>query len=761
MARIALLLLLACSAPAADLAFFEKKIRPVLAERCWSCHSNTAKLAFAGLKLDSKANLAKGSDAGPVIVPGDPASSRLYHALLYSGPSKMPPTGKLPDAVLADFRQWIAAGAPWPDDAPTPQPVSQANPASPAKSHWAWQPVIPPAVPPVRQATWPRNDIDRFVLAALEAKQLAPSPDAAPAAWLRRVSLDLTGLPPTLAEQDDFARHPSPEAVVDRLLASKAFGERWARHWLDQTYYADNIEIGRRVPARHAWRYRDYVIDALERDVPYNRFLTEQLAGDQLEWTSPVERRNNLVATGLLALGPWPLVNADKEQLRMDVVDLQLDMVGRTMLGLTLGCARCHDHKFDPIRQADYYRIQSYFSATHEKDMPLAAEAEQAAWEAKAKTIQEEIKTLKAELRGKVGDERLALEKKLEAANDRLPAPLPALYSVENDFQRVSPIHLLNRGEYNQPKEKVGARPLGVLLPDGAPERTSLPENPRTKLAEWLIDPENPLTARVIANRIWHWQFGRGLVATPNDFGKMGLRPTHPELLDYLANQLIAGGWRMKPLHRLLLTSSTWRQSFESPIAAQATAADPENKLLWHWSRRRLEAEELRDSLLAVSGKLNAKAGGPSVIVPVDPELVNFLYKPSQWAITPDPAEHDRRSVYLMAKRNLRLPMMETFDAPDLQISCARRESSTHAPQALELTNGDLASRMATAFARRIEADAQGDRGKMVEHAWQLATSRPPSAKERALALQYLNEGRPLREFALAVLNLNAFLYVD
>jgi hypothetical protein len=349
---------------AADVAFFEKKIRPVLAEKCWSCHSNNAKIAFAGLKLDTKSSVSKGSDAGPVIAAGDPAASRLYQALLYDGAAKMPPSGKLPDVVLADFREWIAGGAPWPDDAGANADVRPENATSPAKQHWAWQPVARPPVPVVRNQMWPANDIDRFVLAALEAKRLAPSADAAPVTWLRRVTLDLTGLPPTLAEQEEFARTPSHEKVVDRLLASKAFGERWGRHWLDQTYYADNIEIGRRVPARHAWRYRDYVIDALNRDVPYDRFLTEQLAGDQLEWTSDVERRNNIVATGMLALGPWPLVNADKEQLRMDVVDLQMDMVGRTMLGLTLGCARCHDHKFDPITLDDYYGMAGIFAST-------------------------------------------------------------------------------------------------------------------------------------------------------------------------------------------------------------------------------------------------------------------------------------------------------------------------------------------------------------------------------------------------------------
>jgi hypothetical protein len=319
----------------------------------------------------------------------------------------------------------------------------------------------------------------------------------------------------------------------------------------------------------------------------------------------------------------------------------------------------------------------------------------------------------------------------------------------------------LERGEYTRPKEAVGARPLGVLLPEGTPERETLPENPRTKLAEWVVAPENPLTARVMANRIWHWYFGRGIVATPNDFGKMGMRPTNPELLDWLANQFVAGGWKLKPMHRLLLHSATWMQSYDSPGFAEGMAKDPENKWLWHASRRRLEAEEMRDSMLAVAGKLNPKMGGPSVMVPVDSELTNLLYKPSQWAIAADPREHERRSVYLIAKRNLRLPIMDAFDAPDLQISCARRESSTHAPQALELTNGAFATAMAESLAARLTAEAGGDRVAMARRAWELATGREPNAREAALAAQFLDGRRPLREFALAVLNLNAFAYVE
>ena len=350
--------------------------------------------------------------------------------------------------------------------------------------------------------------------------------------------------------------------------------------------------------------------------------------------------------------------------------------------------------------------------------------------------------------------------KQIAEAEERAPEPLPALYSVVNEPAKATPIHLLSRGDYQNKGAAVGMRPLGVLLPDGAPERTSPPENPCTKLAEWVTDPANPLTARVMVNRIWQGHFGRGIVGSPNDFGRMGMRPTHPELLDYLANQFVAGGFHMKPIHRMILLSNAYHQASESPSAKVGQEKDPENKLLWKYSRRRLEAEEIRDAMLAVSGSLNAKTGGPGVIVPVDKDLIQFLYKPSQWAVNADPREHDRRSVYLLAKRNLRLPFMEVFDSPDLQISCPRRESSTHPPQALELLNGDFSNRMAVALAARLQREAGSSPSKQITLAYRLAAGRAPTAAESQLAMNFL-ASQPLREFSLAMLNLNHFLYVN
>ncbi|HEU0120833.1 MAG TPA: DUF1549 and DUF1553 domain-containing protein [Bryobacteraceae bacterium] len=633
------------------------------------------------------------------------------------------------------------------------------------RRHWAFQKRATPPIPQFPDAAdraWVKNPIDSFVLARLQKEGLSPAPEASRRTLIRRASFTLRGLPPTPEEIREFEADKAGNAwekVVDRYLASPQYGERWARHWLDVVRYSETDGFEYDTHRNGAWRFRDYVVRSLNEDKPYDRFVLEQLAGDELDAKAEGLR----VASGLQRLGPLRK-NAGNQEVassRSEVLTEMTNIVGAAFLGVTIGCARCHDHKFDAFRQADYYRIQAYFAATHEKDIPLASAEEQAAWKAKAEKMEADIKAVKALMKGKDGDELAALEKKVEAMTDQLPPPLPALFSVENDFQKATPIHILERGEYTLRKEKVGARPLGVLLPDGAPERMSLPENPRTKLAEWVVDAENPLTARVMANRLWYWNFGRGIVATPNDFGKMGLRPTHPELLDWLANAFVASGWKIKAMQRLMLLSSTWKQSYDSPAFVSGMEKDPENKLFWHGSRRRLDAEEIRDTMLAVSGRLNTRMGGPSVIVPVDKELTTLLYKPSQWAVTQDRGEHDRRSIYLIAKRNLRLPMMDAFDAPDMQISCARRESSTHAPQALELTNGDFANAMAESFADRLRREAGSDGGRIADRAWELAAGRAPTAAERSLAQQFLAGGRPLREFALAVLNLNAFVYVE
>ena len=625
------------------------------------------------------------------------------------------------------------------------------------RRHWAFQPrqqVQPPKIAGVTTA------IDAFVLARLSKEGLKPAPAAGRRTLIRRLHFDLLGLAPSPADVEAFVNDASPKAyerLVDRLLASPHYGERQAQRWLDLVRFgeSDGFEYDTHRP--DAWRYRDYVIRSFNADKPYNQFIREQLAGDELAPQNEEMR----IASGFNRLGAIRK-NAGNQEVassRNEVLTEMTNVVGSALLGVTLGCARCHDHKFDPIRHTDYYRMQAFFAATHDYDVPLASEAEQAEWKKQQAAVQSEMKKIRASMKGLEGEKLAAMEKKLKDTEARMPEPLPVLHSVRNDAEKATPIHVLARGDWLNKGDRVGMRPLGILLKEPQAPEWQTP-TPRAALADWILDPAHPLTARVLANRLWAGHFGRGIVATANDFGRMGSRPSHPELLDYLANRLIEEGWRIKPLHREILLSRTYRQASRTPFEAAAREKDPDNALLWKFSRHRLEAEELRDAMLTAAGVLNPKQGGPSVIVPVDQELINLLYKPAQWAVTKDESEHNRRSVYLMAKRNLRLPFMEVFDAPDLQISCPRRESSTHAPQALELLNGDTSNRLAVAFAERLEREAGSSAVKQVELAYRLTAGRAPTLKERQIALAFLRSN-PLREFALAMLNLNDFLYVN
>lgn len=625
------------------------------------------------------------------------------------------------------------------------------------RKHWSFQPrkaVAPPQVAGVS------NPIDAFIRARLEKEGLRPAPVADRATLIRRVTFDLHGLPPTPEEVRAFMNDRSTdsyEKLIDRLLDSPRYGEQWGHHWLDVVRFAESDGFEYDTHRTDAWRYRDYVIHSFNIDKPYDEFIREQLAGDEINPKNETMR----IASGYNRLGPLRK-NAGNQEVassRNEVLTEMTNIVGASLLGVTLGCARCHDHKFDPIRHTDYYRMQGYFAGTHGDDVPLTSPEVQAEWKAKTDSINKEMKELQKQMKDLDAERKAQMEQRIKETEARLPAPLPALFSVMDEKEKISPIHVLARGDYQNKGAKVGMRPLGILMPESAPELPLTTEHPREKLAAWVTDAANPLTARVMANRIWNYHFGRGIVATPNDFGRMGARPTHPELLDWLANQLIDGGWKVKPIHRTILLSATYRQASSSPIETAASAKDADNRLLWKFNRRRLDAEEIRDASLAVAGRLNGKVGGPSVIVPIDPELANFLYKPSQWAVTKDPAEHDRRSVYLIQKRNLRLPFMEVFDSPDLQISCPRREQSTHAPQALELLNGDFSNAMAEALAARLKTERKTAPAQ-IELAYRLTAGRSPNAKERAVAAKYLADGS-LREFALAMLNLNSFLYVN
>ena len=644
------------------------------------------------------------------------------------------------------------------------------------RRHWAFQKRSTPKVPTFTapaDRTWARQPIDAFVLAALKKEGLSPSPATDRATLIRRLSFDLTGLPPTPAEVATFAADHSPDAygkLVERLLASPHYGERWAQHWLDVVRYAETEGFEYDTHRKDVWRYRDYAVRAFNEDKPYDRFLTEQIAGDEI---SPLDHTNDeaLIAAGFVRLGPVQRQNGNLKDpfAPNDVLTDMTNALGSAILGITLGCARCHDHKFDPIRQSDYYRMQAYFRAVGDNDVLRGSPEELAAWKATAEPIEKkmaEIRQAQRKLRKmpEAADQLGKLTMQLEELQEKMPPSPPSLFTIRNDPQKTDPIHILIRGDPETKGPPVSCRPLGVLLPDGTPELPRATPNPRTMLAKWITDPQHPLTARVMVNRIWHYHFGRGIVGTTNDFGRMGFRPTHPELLDHLANEFVAAGFSIKHIHRLIVRSNTYRQSSAGPetaaFKALASQMDPENKLLWRFRRQRLDAEQIRDAILAASGKLNRAIGGPSVMIPVSPELVAALYKPGQWVVTRDPTEHNRRSIYLISKRNLRLPIMEAFDQPDALLSCAKRESATHSPQALELLNGDFANQQAKALADRLKIEAGPNPRQQVYLAYSLLTGRAPNPKEMALGVAFLKD-QPLTRFALAMFNINGFLYVN
>lgn len=759
----------------AGLQFFREQIQPVLKAQCIRCHAGPADKAKGGLDLETHAALLKGGDSGPAIVPGEPAESLIIQALRHEAGLQMPPKSpKLTDRTIAEFVKWVELEAPLPADSTVGSGLAEG------RRHWSFQPIRKPTPPAVAQSEWKRNAVDAFVLAKLAERRWQPAPPATRVELIRRLTFDLIGLPPTPAEVSEFIGDDSPEVyekLVDRLLASPQYGERWGQHWLDVVRFAETegYEYDRHIP--DAWRFRDYVIQSFNSDQPFDAFATQQIAGDELE----PESHEGLTASIFHRLGPVRrnAGNPDIALSRNEVLTERTDIIGTAFLGLTVGCARCHNHKFDPIPQRDYYRLQAYFAATAEHNVVLASANERKVWEARMQETKQEIARLKTIEKTKVGTEKDRLTEQIEALEDQLPPPLATIPATHNDTAQRTAMHVLRRGVWENKGEAVGPRPLSVITADTLAELKSDDPRPRAHLARWLVSPDQPLTARVLVNRLWLHHFGTGLVKTPNDFGIKGDRPSHPELLDWLSASLVENGWRLKPLHRLIILSGTYRQSSRAPQAVEYARSDPENRLLWRFNRRRLSAEEYRDTMLAVSGQLNLKIGGPSVIPPVDPDLVKLLYKPVQWSVTADLREHDRRTVYLIAKRNLRLPFLEILDAPALLTSCARRESSTHAPQALELLNGPTSNHCADAFARRLLAEAGPDNGKMIDLAFRLLVGRAPVESEQRLALEFLGAGpvsegpvgqdtasggtareQRVREFALAMFNLNESLYV-
>jgi hypothetical protein len=687
----------------------------------------------------------------------------------------------------------------------------------PPDDHWAWKRPTRRPVPTVRPQ--PTNPIDAFVRDRLEAEGLTPAPPAPREQLLRRVTFDLIGLPPTPEEIDAFlADHSSDawEKVIDRLLASLAYGERWGRHWLDLARYADSNGYEHDEVRPDAWRYRDYVIRSFNDDKPYDRFVTEQLAGDEL---APGDR-DALVATGFSLLGPDMTDASDMGQRRLNTLTDMTDTAGLAFLGLTVGCARCHDHKFEPIPAADYYRLQAFFApAAFRHDLSVASPEERAAHEAKTRdylartqSLRDAVAALEGPHRARLFEAKLArlsieaqaahrtpaarrtggqqelvaetarlvvvsdkdvanampeadrvrlnsLRQQLKAFDPEKPAPLPVTMGLTDALGPPPKTYVLDRGELGHRAAEVQPGFPAILSPGGKVvpakvEPLSNSSGRRLALARWIASADNPLTARVIVNRLWQHHFGRGIVATPSDFGLRGERPTHPELLDYLASELVAGGWRLKRMHRLMLTSETYRQSTHA--SAEAVAKDPDNRLLSRMNRLRLEGEAVRDSLLAVSGRLNPTAGGPGVVVAAPAEAGKGA---KGTTVSPDPREQVRRSVYLFARRNLRNPFLETFDLPDSNLSCPRREQSTTAPQALALLNATEVTEVAKALAARLTRETHSE-DEAIERLYRLALGRWPTPVEWARARAFLRDS-PMGELCRALLNVNEFVYLD
>ncbi len=712
---------------AEQLRLFEDQVQPILTARCIKCHGGSGKIR-GNFRLDSRAAVLKGGDLGPAVSLDRPEESVLLQAIRHEE-LEMPPAGKLPRGEIDILTRWVKEGVPWgsrPDISPArvlaaTSTVNAGDSIAGARGQWSYQPVVRPRIPVVRDPGWVGNPVDAFILSRLEAERLRPAPEADRVTLIRRLTNDLIGLPPNPEEVDAFVADRSPgayERLVERLLASPLYGEHWARHWLDLVRFGETNGYERDSAKPFAWRYRDYVIDAFNRDKPYDRFLREQLAGDEIEPGSS----ESLIATGFYRLGIWDDEPADPPLARYETLDGVISTAGQVFLGMTINCARCHDHKVDPISQRDYYRLLAVFiDVTHADGKNL---------------------------------------RKVRSNDGR---SIEVMAVAERGAAQA---HVLLRGS---------PALVGPQVEPGVPEvldeySTTIAKGrgKRRALAEWLTDPRNPRTARVMANRLWQYHFGRGIVPTSNDYGKLGEAPSHPELLDWLATELVAGGWKLKRMHRLITLSSAYRMSSQATTAG--LASDPSNRWFWRYPMRRLTAEQIRDSILAVGGQLRLKAGGPSVYPPIPREVMAGQSVPgSGWKTSP-PDEAARRSVYVHVKRSLLVPILAVHDAADTDSSCPVRYTTTVPTQALGMLNGEFANEQAGHFADRLRSEAPGDLASQVRRAIRLTVARDPGPEEVRNDLEFvrnlmerskLDERAAMSQYCLMILNTNAFLYLD
>ena len=767
---------LAAKPDPAQIEFFEKSIRPILSTKCYKCHSAEADKVKGGLLLDTRDGIRKGGDSGHAVVPGNLEESLLIKALHHTDKDMaMPPEksgGKLPDNVIADFEQWVKMGAPDPRDGQAVA-VKKEIDFTKAREFWAFKAPVAAPAPAVADKQWPRTDIDRFILAGLEAKGLKPVADADRRNLIRRTYFDLIGLPPTPEEMDVFFKDTAPDAfakVVDKLLASPRFGERWGRHWLDVARYAESTGKERNYTFPEAWRYRDYVIAAFNADKPYDEFIREQIAGDLLPSKDTAERNEHLTATGFLALGPKGLNEKNKTQFEMDLVDEQIDVTSRAVLGLTAACARCHDHKFDPIPTRDYYALAGIFrssktffgtaggtgkaaqgnrngtrlltlsdaGAAPSPQAPAAATPPAPTADPLA-ALAAQFPKRAAKLAAMSPAERTRVLERLRS-NGTLPAapaappmqtqPTTAGFAMGVQEGRAgdSPIYI--RGEVDGAGPIVPRGVLTVLTPGSKPAIDPR-QSGRLELAGWLTDEANPLTARVMVNRVWLNLFGDGLVRTADNFGATGEEPTHPALLDRLAVQFMREGWAVKRLVRSIVLSRAYQLG--TAHNAKNYEADPDNVLVWRMSPRRLDAEAIRDAVLAASGQLERTPPHGSVVANVGDGYIGRGIRPTAFNI-----EARYRSVYLPIVRDFVPDVLAVFDFAEPSLVVPARDTTNVPAQALFMMNSAFVTAQSQALAKRLLAMTQYDYSQRITMAYMLTLSRPPTEAERARADAYL-----------------------
>jgi cytochrome c553 len=766
--------------------FFEKKVRPLLVNNCNNCHSASTN-SKGGLRVDDRNGLLQGGSRGPAIVPGEPEKSLLIQAVLQTDDElKMPPKKHLSAEEIAILTKWIKDGAAWPEvDAAAVVSRPNVNYDELRKSHWAWQRLNAARPPDVRDPTWARSDIDRFVLAKLEQSGLKPVRDADRLTLIRRATFDLTGLPPAPEDIDAFladSKSTAFESVVDRLLASPAYGERWGRHWLDVARYSESTGSGRNFPYTQAWRYRNYVIASFNQDKPYNQFVTEQIAGDLLAYNSPEQHNTQEIATGFLAMGVKDLNEQNRAKFQMDVVDEQIDVMSRSMLALTMGCARCHDHKFDPIPTADYYALAGIFSSTHilagvesKRDMrkgtmtdeliqldpvpndngrPLQADPRQiAALQDQIQQAQTQIDRLKAGTGPLVSQLSEVQKRRLITQREQ------TIQALSTDLESLKSGAFATKAMGVEDARPVDDRicvhgevtDLGAVVPRGFTTLISLGPEPsisqsesgRLELAQWLTSRDNPLVSRVIVNRIWQHLFGQGIVRTVDNFGSTGETPADPQLLDYLAEDFMDNHWSIKDMVRKLVLTRTYQLA--SSNDKSDFMLDPDDRLCWRMQAKRLEAEEIRDAMLIASGKmdLTPPAGSPVMTLPQQEIRDNAVTGKGKRRGTDGEGLDDdmtHRSVYLPIIRDMLPPVLEVFDFAEPSMVMGLRDSTTVPTQALYMLNDPFVLDESDAMAENLLSQRNMSSYGRVDLAYQLTLGRMPTSNEEHAAMKFLGE---------------------